>query len=48
MKFEYKTIDTSTEAGLKKAERLQKQGWKILNNGFWSIQFEREKKVKKK
>lgn len=48
MKFEYKTIDTRTEKGLKQAERLQRQGWKDINVGLFSIVFEREKKGKKK
>lgn len=42
MKFEYKTCDTSTLKGLKAAERLHQDGWKIIRNGLFLIQFERK------
>ena len=46
--FEYKTIDTTTEKGLKEAEKLQSQGWKVISSGIASdkIQFERPKRKK--
>lgn len=42
MKFEYRTVDTSTLEGLKKAERLHQSGWKMIRTGLFLIQFERE------
>jgi len=42
MKFKYKTIDTRIIDGIKKAEKLKEQGWKIINNGLFTIQFEKE------
>jgi hypothetical protein len=42
MKFQYKTVDTSTLKGLKTAERLYKNGWKIIRNGLFIIQFEKK------
>ena len=42
MKFEYKTIDTSTLKGLKEAERLHQTGWKMIRTGLFLIQFERK------
>jgi len=38
-RIKYKTIDTKTKSGLKRAERLKKTGWKIVNIGFWDILF---------
>lgn len=42
MKFKYRTIDTSTLKGLKLAERLHQNGWKIIRSGLFLIYFERE------
>jgi hypothetical protein len=42
MKFQYATADTSTLAGLKKAEQLKELGWKIIHTGLFLIQFERK------
>jgi hypothetical protein len=44
MKFEYRTVDTSTIDGIEKAERLQARGWRIIRTGLYLIQFEREVK----
>jgi hypothetical protein len=45
MKYEYRTIDTSTIQGLKAAEKLHLSGeWRIIANGLFSIQFERKVK----
>jgi len=44
MRFEYKTVDTSTLEGLKKAERLHMSGWKTIRVGLFLIEFEREVK----
>lgn len=41
MKFKYQTVDTSTLKGLKKAERLHQNGWKITNSGLFLIWFEK-------
>ena len=38
MRTEYKTIDTSTLKGLKAAERLHTNGWKMARQGMFSIQ----------
>lgn len=43
-KYEYKTINTRSASGLKEAERLKAEGWKIISTGFDTIQFERLKK----
>ncbi len=43
---DYETVDTRSENGLKKAERLQKQGWQIGSVGLYTIQFFRYNKVK--
>lgn len=42
MKFKYRTIDTSTLKGLKQAERLHENGWKIIRTGLFLIWFEKE------
>ena len=47
-KYEYKTVDTRSAAGLKEAERLKAEGWKIISTGFNTIQFERLKGWKHK
>jgi hypothetical protein len=46
-KYEYKTINTRSASGLKEAERLKAEGWKIISTGFDTIQFERLKTTKK-
>jgi hypothetical protein len=43
MKIEYRTVDTSTLKGLKQAERLHQNGWKMGAQGLFSIQFYKEK-----
>ena len=45
MKYEYKTISTRSIHGLKLAERLQKQGWRVISSSFTIIVFEREKRA---
>ncbi len=37
----YQTIQTTTIKGIKKAERLQANGWKIIRSGLFFIQFEK-------
>jgi hypothetical protein len=44
MKLEYRTIDTSTLAGLKQAERLHMAGWKTIRVGLFFVMFERKTK----
>lgn len=44
MKTEYRTVDTSTLEGLKKAERLKARGWTIARVGLFIIQFYRKVK----
>jgi len=44
--FDYKKVDTSTLEGLKEAERLKEQGWKIVQTGLHILTFERLKKGK--
>ena len=41
--YDYKTVDLRTEKGIKEAERLKEQGWKIVQMGFDTMQFERPK-----
>jgi hypothetical protein len=43
-KIEYKLIDTKKPSGLREAEKLKREGWKIGNVGFWVIQFYKESK----
>ena len=43
MKYNYKLIDTRNFAGLKEAEKLKSQNWKIISVGFYSILFEKSK-----
>ena len=47
MRFEYKTVDISKMTGLKKAEALQRQGWKFTVLGIDKLQFYREAAPKK-
>lgn len=44
---EYRTIDVTTLKGLRQAERLHINGWKISRNGLFTIQFYRIKKENK-
>lgn len=45
----YQTVDTRTIKGLKKAERLKRNGWTVGSVGLWVIEFYKpiEKKSKK-
>jgi hypothetical protein len=46
--FDYKKVDTSTDAGLKRAEKLQSQGWEIVSGSMSSsVTMQRAKKPKK-
>ena len=36
---QYKTVDTSTLAGLKEAERLQRFGWTLYSVGLFLLKF---------
>jgi hypothetical protein len=46
--FDYKKVDTSTDAGLKRAEKLQSQGWEVISGSlFTSVTMQRAKKPKK-
>lgn len=47
MKFKYKTVSTRTLKGLKQAERLKNNGWKIGAVGWESIDFWKPETVKK-
>jgi len=42
--MQFKTVIVRTESGLKKAEQLKEQGWKISSVGLDIIQFYREMK----
>jgi len=37
--MQYKTVDTSTLNGLKRAEALKEQGWKIYRTGLFLVYF---------
>ncbi len=41
MKYEYKTVDTSTLKGLKEAERLHTSGWKTIRAGLFLVYFQK-------
>lgn len=41
MKFEYQQVDTRSEEGLKRAEKLKANGWRIISVGFCTLLFER-------
>jgi hypothetical protein len=44
--MKYKTVDTSTLKGLKRAERLHQNGWKTASVGLFRIQFFKPKRKK--
>lgn len=44
MRTEYKTVDTSTVAGIEAAEKLQAQGWVMYSVGLYLIKFYRKTK----
>lgn len=37
--FAYRTVDTSTLEGLRRAERLQADGWTIFSAGLFIVKF---------
>lgn len=43
MKYAYKTVDTSTLAGLQEAERLKASGWEITRTGLFLVWFQKAK-----
>lgn len=43
MKYQYKTIDTSTLRGLKQAESLKANGWRLISVGLYTLIFEKLK-----
>lgn len=43
MKYEYRMVVTSTAQGIRTAEQLKEQGWKVGVVGFYTIEFYREK-----
>ncbi len=45
--FKYRTVDTSTLKGLKRAEWYGARGWKIINVGFTTLTFEKKVDAKK-
>lgn len=42
MKYQFRTIDTSTLKGLKQAERLHMNGWEIIRTGLFLIWFQKK------
>lgn len=42
MSFAYRSVDTSSLAGLEKAERLHARGWKVISAGLYRLVFERK------
>lgn len=42
---EYRTVDTSTLEGLKKAERLKARGWTMYSVGLFIVKFYRKVKA---
>lgn len=45
--LKYKTVETRTLKGLRQAERLKANGWKITGNGLFTIRFEKKVSPKK-
>lgn len=43
MRTEYKSVDTSTLAGIRAAERLQANGWTCYSVGLFILKFYRRK-----
>lgn len=43
MKYKYKTVDTSTIAGIEQAEKLQAAGWVIYRVGLFLLYFHSKK-----
>ncbi|MFA5049045.1 MAG: hypothetical protein WC516_08530 [Patescibacteria group bacterium] len=43
-KYKYRTVDTRTLKGLKTAETLKRNGWKVITHGVTTIQFEKKLK----
>ncbi len=39
---QYRTVDTSTIAGIKQAERLQAAGWTMYSVGLYLVKFYRK------
>jgi hypothetical protein len=44
----YKTVDTSTLAGQKRAERLKANGWTITRSGLFLIYFEKRPTIRRR
>jgi hypothetical protein len=44
--YKYRTVDTSTLAGLKAAERLHVSGWRMIRSGIYIVQFEKKVEAK--
>lgn len=42
MKFKYRIVNTKTLEGLKEAEKLKRNNWKIINIGLYEIIFEKK------
>lgn len=43
---QYRTIDITTLKGLKTADRLVGNGWRIVRNGMFSVQLEKRPTLK--
>lgn len=41
MRFKYRHVDIRSLKGMRLAERLQRNGWKIISVGFDTILFEK-------
>jgi hypothetical protein len=39
VRTKYRTVDTSTLAGLKRAERLHASGWTLFSTGLFLLKF---------
>jgi len=42
-RFEYRRMDTSTVAGIAAAEKLQANGWRVIQTGLFSVLMERKR-----
>lgn len=47
MKYQFKTIYLNSSDNVAKAEKMQQNGWKVIQGNFYFVQMERIKPNKK-
>lgn len=40
--MKYRTVDVTTLKGIRTAERLKANGWRIVSSSWWRIAFEKK------